>query len=136
MFNRKFDFGSNFRSKYEFKFITSRELSLLNHKVFMLKIIRYIIVFLFFSTSVYNTCTFAQSDWEFDAALYGWFAGMEGTIGVATVDEQFEVEVSDLLPNLKFTAGGHFEARNPNLSFIADVFFVGLGQKRTSAHYC
>ena len=75
-----------------------------------------------------NNKTFAQSDWEFDAALYGWFAGMEGTVGVANVQEELQVTASDLLQNLKFTAGGHFEARNPQVSLIADVFFVGLGQ--------
>ena len=68
----------------------------------------------------------AQSDWKYDAALYGWFAGMEGTVGVANQEEQIQAKVSDLLKNLTFTAGGHFEARNPTISFIADVFYVGL----------
>jgi hypothetical protein len=68
----------------------------------------------------------AQSDWQYDAAIYGWFAGMEGTIGIANHDEQFQATLSDLLKNLTFTAGGHFEAINPKLSLILDVFYVGL----------
>jgi len=68
----------------------------------------------------------AQSEWKYDAALYGWFAGMEGTVGVANKSQQFDATLSDLLKNLTFTAGGHFEARNPKLSLILDVFYVGL----------
>ncbi len=68
----------------------------------------------------------AQSEWKYDAALYGWFAGMEGTVGVANQQQQFEATVGDLLKDLTFTAGGHFEARNPKVSLILDVFYVGL----------
>ena len=68
----------------------------------------------------------AQSDWKYDAALYGWLAGMEGTVGIANQEEQIQAKVSDLLKNLTFTAGGHFEVRNPKISLIADVFYVGL----------
>ena len=70
--------------------------------------------------------TRAQSNWKYDAALYGWFAGMEGTLGIANQDEQFQATLSDLLKNFTFTAGGHFEAQNPKLSLILDLFYVGL----------
>ena len=26
--------------------------------------------------------THAQSEWKYDAAIYGWFAGIDGTIGL------------------------------------------------------
>jgi hypothetical protein len=68
----------------------------------------------------------AQSEWKYDVGLYGWFAGMEGTVGVANQQQQFQATVGDLLKNLTFTAGGHFEARNPKISLILDVFYVGL----------
>jgi hypothetical protein len=70
----------------------------------------------------------AQTDWEFNASLYGWFAGIDGTVGVAILQEQVDATPSDLFKNLEFTAGGHFEARNPTISLIADVFFMGLKQ--------
>lgn len=76
----------------------------------------------------------AQSKWEYSAALYGWLAGINGEIGIANQEGQFEASLSDLLQNLKFTAGGHFEARNPKFSFIADVFFVGLGNETAVEH--
>jgi hypothetical protein len=72
--------------------------------------------------------TIAQTDWEFNASLYGWFAGIDGTVGVAILQEQVDATPSDLFKNLEFTAGGHFEARNPNISLIADVFYMGLKQ--------
>jgi len=39
----------------------------------------------FFVLSVFNPITLnhAQVDWNYDLGLYGWFAGMEGTVGVA-----------------------------------------------------
>jgi hypothetical protein len=69
---------------------------------------------------------YAQSDWRYDAGLYGWFAGLEGTIGLANQQEEFQASVGDLLENLTFSAGGHIEARNPELSFILDIFYAGL----------
>jgi len=71
----------------------------------------------------------AQSDWEFNASIYGWFAGIDGTVGVATKDVQVDATPSDLFNNLDFTMGGHFEARNLKVSFIADVFYIGLGRE-------
>lgn len=71
----------------------------------------------------------AQSDWEFNASLYGWFAGIDGTVGVVIVEEPINATPSDLLQNLTFTSGGHFEARNPVVSVIADIFFMGLEQE-------
>lgn len=68
----------------------------------------------------------AQSDWKYDAALYGWLAGIDGTIGLANQDQQFQASVSDILKNLTFSAGGHFEARNPQMTFILDIFYAGL----------
>lgn len=71
----------------------------------------------------------AQSDWDFNASLYGWFAGIDGTVGVAIGEEQINATPSDLFQNLTFTAGGHFEARNHVISVIADLFFMGLEQE-------
>lgn len=71
----------------------------------------------------------AQSDWKYSASLYGWFAGIDGTVGVATAEKQVDATPSDLFKNLEFTAGGHFEARNPYVSLIADIFYMGLGRE-------
>lgn len=78
--------------------------------------------------SLFSTINFiqAQSEWKYDAALYGWLAGIDGTIGLANQSEQFQASASDLLENLTFSMGGHFEARNPKISLLLDVFYAGL----------
>ena len=100
----------------------------------MVKYFKKFSIFLLLLSLMSNADNFAQSEWEYSAALYGWLAGINGEISIANQEGQFEASLSDLLQNLKFTAGGHFEARNPKLSFIADVFFVGLGNEATVEH--
>jgi len=68
----------------------------------------------------------AQSDWNYNAGLYGWFAGMTGTVGVANQQQQFKVTLSELMKNLTFTAGTHFEAQNPKVVLILDGFYFGV----------
>jgi hypothetical protein len=68
----------------------------------------------------------AQSEWKYDAGLYGWFAGMTGNVGIANQQEQFDVTLSELLKNLTFTAGAHFEAQNPKVVLILDGFYFGV----------
>ncbi len=60
----------------------------------------------------------AQSEWKYDLGLYAWLAGIDGSIGLANQSQVFSATASDLLENLTFSAGGHFEARNPQLTSI------------------
>ena len=99
----------------------------------MKKNFKFILVLLLLNNLI-NTNVFAQSEWEYNAAIYGWLASIDGEIGIANQEGQFEASLSDLLKNLKFTAGGHFEARNPSVSLIADIFFVGLGNDADIEH--
>jgi len=87
-----------------------------------------ILLIIVFYTLFGISTTNAQSDWEYRASVYGWFAGIDGTVGVAVLEEQVDATTADLLKNLEFTGGAHFEARTPVVSLIADVFYMGLGQ--------
>jgi hypothetical protein len=87
-----------------------------------------ILIIIIFSLISLNNAK-AQSDWKYSATIYGWFAGIDGTVGVATAEKQVDATPSDLLKNLEFTMGGHFEARNPSVSLIGDVFYMGLGRE-------
>lgn len=100
----------------------------------MVKFVQKSIAIIFLLCIMSGTNLIAQSEWEYNAALYGWLAGINGEIGIANQEGEFEASLSDLLQNLKFTAGGHFEARNPSVSLIADVFFVGLGNEASVDH--
>jgi len=89
--------------------------------------IKYFTLF-FLILAIFNPITFnkAQSNWNYDAALYGWFAGMKGDVGIANQQQQFDITLSELLKNLTFTAGAHFEAQNPKLVLIFDGFYFGV----------
>ncbi len=70
-------------------------------------------------------------EWEFDAVLYAWLSGVDGTIGVGRAsDLPIEASFSDLAGFLDFAAAGHFEAHNGKFSIITDVNYVGLGSDR------
>ena len=70
-------------------------------------------------------------EWEFDAALYAWLSGVDGTIGVGRAgDQPVEASFSDLAGFLDFAAAGHVEAHNGRFSIITDVNYVGLGSDR------
>jgi hypothetical protein len=70
----------------------------------------------------------AQSNWEYKTSIYGWFAGIDGTVGVATAEQDVDATPGDLLKNLDFTMGGNFEARDSAITIIADVFYMGLSK--------
>jgi hypothetical protein len=89
--------------------------------------IKYFTIF-FLILAIFNPITFnkAQSDWNYNTAIYGWFAGMTGDVGIANQQQQFDVTLSELLKNLTFTAGIHFESQNPNVVLILDGFYFGV----------
>ncbi len=70
-------------------------------------------------------------EWEFNAALYAWLSGVEGTIGIGQAgDQPVDASFSDLAGLLDFAAAGHFEAHNDKIVLITDVNYVGLGSER------
>jgi len=70
-------------------------------------------------------------EWKYDAALYGWFSGLDGTVGVGRLgDQPAEASFSDLVGYLDFTASGYFEARNPKMVLMTDIYYVNLGAER------
>ena len=70
--------------------------------------------------------------WEYRATVYGWLAGMDGTIGVSPIGGGVPVEAdfSDLAGFLDFAAAGHFEAQNERIVLLGDINYVGLGSER------
>jgi len=70
-------------------------------------------------------------EWNYDAALYGWFSGLDGTVGVGRLgDQPVQASFSDLAGYLDFAAAGHFEARNPKMVLMTDIYYVKLGAGR------
>lgn len=74
----------------------------------------------------------AGDDWQFSAALYGYFPDISGTTtfpprngsSSATLDAQ------TILDNLKFTFMGTFEARKGRWGGFADVVYMDIGDTK------
>lgn len=92
-------------------------------QILLFKSFSFFLLFIF----AFSNYSLAQSEWKYDIGIYAWLAGLNGSIGVANHEQAFSASASDLLKNLNFSAGGHFEARDPKLTFIFDVFYAGLG---------
>lgn len=71
--------------------------------------------------------------WEFALTPFLWGAGIDGTIGLAGRDADFEVSAQDLLKSLDFGITGNFEARRDRWSFAIDAVYVDLGKDVTVA---
>jgi hypothetical protein len=69
----------------------------------------------------------AVSPWTFEASLYGWLLGVDGTTGVGPFTSNVDESFSDLLSNIEMAAALRFEARNGRWGFIADGFYAELG---------
>jgi hypothetical protein len=73
----------------------------------------------------------APSDWHYTAVLYGWLAGLEGTIGFGDVlQEPVSATFEDLLGYVDFAMAGHFEAKNRSAVLLTDVSYTALGSSR------
>ena len=73
----------------------------------------------------------SADEWNYDAAVYLWFSGLSGTIGVGRVGNiPAEATVDDLVEYLDFTAAAYFEARNQRFVLMTDIYYVNLGAER------
>lgn len=74
----------------------------------------------------------AAQEWEYQATVYAWLSGLDGTIAATPLGGGVPVSASfsDLAGFLDFAAAGHFEAQNPKFVLIGDVNYVGLGSDR------
>ena len=80
---------------------------------------------------MFGTAAGAAEGWSNEVALYGWMAGLEGTIGIGDVaEEDVSASFDDLLGYLDFALAGHYEARGPKSVFLADISYTGLGSER------
>lgn len=70
-------------------------------------------------------------EWKYDAVLYAWLTGLEGTIGVADVVQQpVSASFDDLLEYVDFAMAGHFEAKDSRMVLITDIAYFNLGSER------
>ena len=66
--------------------------------------------------------------WQFSIAPYLWAAGMDGEVGVAELEADFDLPFSDIISDLDFALMGHFDMRNDRWLLMSDLVYVDLGQ--------
>jgi hypothetical protein len=70
----------------------------------------------------------AQSDWRFDASVYGWLAGIDGDIGVRGYGPVgVTVSPMDAIKDLKGAFSGTFVASNGHWTFLGDLVWTKIG---------
>ena len=73
----------------------------------------------------------ASQGWNYNAVLYGWLCGLDGTIGFADIAEKpVDADFSQLAENLDFAMAGHFEASNPKMVLLTDITYNNLGSSK------
>jgi hypothetical protein len=69
----------------------------------------------------------SASPWVFEASLYGWLVGIDGTTGVGPLTSTIDASFSDIFDYLNMAAAMRLEARNDRWGVIADGFYADLG---------
>ena len=97
------------------------------------KILSVLTVLLLFSGA--NAASAQDTDtWEYELNVYGWFAGIDGTVGFPSgpgSGADISVDVSDILDNLSMIFMGGMEAKRNKWSIIADVVYMNTKNTAT-----
>jgi hypothetical protein len=70
-------------------------------------------------------------EWEFALTPFLWGSGMDGTVGLAGRDADFEASANDLIKQLDFAFMSNFEGRRNRWSFSIDFDYTDLGKDVT-----
>lgn len=68
--------------------------------------------------------TTTDAGWEFTLGLYGWGAGLDGTLGVAGFTAPVDLSFSDILDTLDMTVMGAAELRRGNWLFQLEGLYL------------
>ncbi len=69
-------------------------------------------------------------NWHHELTIYGWYAGIDGTIqfpGPFGAGSDFTVDASDILSNLNMIFMGGWQSKRNKWSIIADVVYMDVG---------
>ncbi len=68
--------------------------------------------------------------WQFEATLYGWYAGLDSEVrfpGPLGRESDVTVDASDIIDNLNMVFMGAVEARKDRWSIITDLVYLNMG---------
>jgi hypothetical protein len=66
----------------------------------------------------------AEDSWQFSVRVNGWFPNVSGETAQG---DDFEIELEDLIDDLKFAMIGSIEARKGRWGLFSDVFYSDIG---------
>lgn len=66
----------------------------------------------------------SESEWDLTMVMPGWFAGIEGTVGVRGVDGYVDDGFDDIIDSLGFLAAASVEGRKGKLGFILEGIYT------------
>jgi hypothetical protein len=67
-----------------------------------------------------------EKDWHFTVAPYLWLTGLNGELGVATINTQIDAGFSDIFSNLNIAFMLYGEARYKKFGLAVDLFIVRM----------
>jgi hypothetical protein len=76
-----------------------------------------------------------DATWEYEVTIYGWFAGVDGTVhypGGPGAGQDFSIDADDILSSLEFALMGGFEARRGRWSLLADALYMDVSDSDTT----
>ena len=71
-------------------------------------------------------------DWEYQASVYGWFSGLDSSVGTQFGTLETELSFSDVWDMLDMAFFGTFEARRGQLGFILDLNYTDLSTTKNT----
>jgi opacity protein-like surface antigen len=67
-----------------------------------------------------------NSEWSYSASVYGWFSGLDASVGTEFGTVETDLSFSDVWDMLDMAFFGTFEARKGQLGFIVDLNYTDL----------
>jgi len=87
------------------------------------------VALLLFFCLAHNAAAQTEDKWQFEATLYGWFTGIDGTIKYPRLDQagsKVSYDASDILSDLNFVIMGNFVAQRDKWSILADIIYLDM----------
>lgn len=73
----------------------------------------------------------ASNEWQFAAAIYGWFPDIGGNTSLPVGDSSIDVDVNTILDHLKMTGQGSFEFHKGGWGAFTDVVYLDVGDSKS-----
>lgn len=71
--------------------------------------------------------------WQFGVSIYGWFPNIAGQTSFTQPggSSEFEIDIENILDNLKFTLMGTFDVRKGRWGILTDLIYMDVGGSKT-----